>query len=136
MHVYCNFPITSLDKPIIYEEPVNPCVPTPCGPNSQCRTQNNAAVCTCLPSYIGRTPNCRPECTVNSDCPSNVACINQKCKNPCAGSCGLNADCMVSSHIPLCTCRHGFIGDPFTGCYEKPQCKIHPYRKRKRIENF
>lgn len=112
-----------LAPPIVYEEPVNPCVPSPCGPNSQCRTQNLLAVCSCLPSYIGRSPNCRPECAVNSDCPSNLACINQKCKNPCIGSCGSNAECTVSSHVPQCSCIAGFIGDPFRSCYEKPKSK-------------
>jgi hypothetical protein len=121
------FLLVHLGKPVVYEEPVNPCVPTPCGPNSQCRTQNNLSVCSCLPSYIGRAPNCRPECTVNSDCPSNLGCINQKCTNPCIGSCGLNAECIVSSHIPLCTCLNGFSGDPFKGCYEKPQSKTHQH---------
>lgn len=110
-------------KPLIIED-TNPCVPTPCGPNSQCRNQNQLAVCSCLPSYVGRAPNCRPECTVNSDCPSNLACINQKCANPCIGSCGLNAECTVTSHVPLCTCNHGYIGDPFTSCRPQPQCKL------------
>lgn len=104
-------------------QPENPCIPSPCGPNSQCRTQNGIGICSCLLNYVGRSPNCRPECTVNSDCASNLACINMKCKNPCVGSCGLNAECSVTSHVPLCTCRQGFKGDPFTGCYEKPQCK-------------
>lgn len=112
-----------IEKPIVYEEPINPCVPTPCGPNSQCRSQNNAAVCSCFPNYIGRAPNCRPECMVSSDCTSSLACINQKCKNPCEGSCGLNTECKVSSHIPLCTCRQGYVGEPFNGCKEKTQCK-------------
>lgn len=103
---------------------MNPCTPSPCGVNSQCREINNQAVCSCLPSYIGRSPNCRPECTVNSDCLPNLACINQKCQNPCLGSCGNNAECSVVSHIPLCTCRNGYKGDPFSGCYEKPQCKL------------
>ena len=75
---------------------------------------------------MGRAPNCRPECTVNSDCPSNLACVNQKCKNPCISSCGLNAECTVTSHIPLCTCMMGFIGDPFTSCRQKPECKHIP----------
>jgi len=113
-----------LDDPVVYEEPSNPCIPNPCGPNSMCRTQDKSAVCTCLPSYIGRPTNCRPECIVNSDCPSSLACINQKCKNPCEGSCGFNTVCMVTSHIPLCTCTAGFIGDPFNGCQEKPNRKI------------
>lgn len=114
-----------IEKPDIleYEEPINPCVPTPCGPNSQCRTHQRLPVCSCLPSYVGRAPNCRPECTVNSDCPSRLACINEKCKDPCAGSCGYNTDCNVVSHSPMCTCKIGFIGNPFSECHEKPQCK-------------
>nr|1OIG_A Chain A, Dumpy, isoform Y len=24
----------------------------------------------------------RPECVLNSDCPSNQACVNQKCRDP------------------------------------------------------
>lgn len=67
------------------------CRPSPCGSFSQCREINSQAVCTCLPGYIGSPPTCRPECTVNSDCPSNEACVNDKCKNPCDGTCGVNA---------------------------------------------
>lgn len=115
-------PYLERPEPVVHDE--NPCIPTPCGPNSQCRSQNNLGVCTCLPNYIGRPPSCRPECTVNSDCASNLACINEKCKNPCRGSCGYNTDCQVISHQPQCTCHPGFIGDPFSGCREKPQCKI------------
>jgi hypothetical protein len=114
-----------VDKtPVVYEEPINPCIPSPCGPNSQCRSQNHVAVCSCLPFYVGRSPNCRPECTVNTDCPSNLGCINMKCQNPCIGSCGLKAECSVTNHIPLCHCINGFVGDPFILCSEKPQCKI------------
>jgi hypothetical protein len=119
----CMFYVIIIDKPVVYEEPINPCIPSPCGPNSQCRTQNNLAVCSCLPSYVGRSPNCRPECTVNSDCSSNLACINQKCQNPCTGSCGINAECSVANHVPLCTCITGLTGDPFVRCYDKPQRK-------------
>lgn len=46
-----------------------------------------------------------------------------KCQDPCAGSCGANAECQVASHVPLCSCGQGFTGDPFRGCYEKPQSK-------------
>lgn len=114
-----------IEKPdiLVYEEPLNPCVPTPCGPNSQCRTQNSLAICSCLPSYVGRAPNCRPECTVNSDCPSRLACINENCKDPCSGSCGYNTECHVVSHSPMCTCKIGYIGNPFSECHERPQCK-------------
>lgn len=114
-----------LERPIEFDpEPVNPCIPSPCGPNSQCHSDanSNLAVCSCLPSFIGRSPNCRPECTVNSDCPSNLGCMNQKCVNPCIGSCGLNANCMVSSHVPICTCFDGYSGDPFVQCQQN-NCK-------------
>ncbi|KAL1451865.1 hypothetical protein WDU94_006201 [Cyamophila willieti] len=101
-------------------EPVNPCYPSPCGPYSQCRDIGGSPSCSCLPSYIGVPPNCRPECVMNSECPSHEACINEKCQDPCPGSCGYNADCKVINHTPICTCPQGYIGDAFSGCYPKP----------------
>ena len=58
--------------------PVNPCLPDPCGPFSQCRDQGGVAACSCLPGYIGVPPNCRPECVLHSECPSNLAWIREK----------------------------------------------------------
>lgn len=105
-------------------EPLNPCYPSPCGPNSQCRANNDQEICTCLPNYVGRAPNCRPECIMNHECPHNLACINQKCQNPCASaSCGLNADCQVVNHLPMCTCFPGYSGDPFRSCSDQPTSK-------------
>lgn len=97
----------------------NPCEPTPCGPNSQCRQVNMQAVCSCLPNYIGSPPKCRPQCVVNSECDISKACINQKCDDPCPNTCGLRAHCLVKSHNPICTCPVGMTGDPFTQCYSK-----------------
>jgi hypothetical protein len=94
----------------------NPCVPSPCGPNSQCRAVGNTPACSCLPNYVGRAPNCRPECTISAECASNLACQNEHCRDPCPGSCGVQATCVVVKHAPLCTCQPGFTGDPFTGC--------------------
>lgn len=103
------------------ETPLNPCHPSPCGPNSQCREVNQQAVCSCLPNYIGSPPGCRPECTVSSECAQNKACVNQKCSDPCPGTCGLNADCQVINHSPICSCRSKFTGDPFTRCVPIPR---------------
>lgn len=100
----------------ILREPENPCVPSPCGPFSQCRDVNSQPVCSCVQNYIGRPPNCRPECSINSECSPNLACINERCKDPCPGSCGFNALCSVRSHSPVCTCMTGYTGDPFSGC--------------------
>lgn len=94
----------------------NPCVPSPCGPNSQCRVIGNQGACSCLPNYVGRPPTCRPECTINAECPSNKACRNERCVDPCIGYCGENAICSVVKHNPVCTCNTGYEGDPLTRC--------------------
>lgn len=93
-----------------------PCNPSPCGPYSQCRAVNGQAVCSCVPGYVGSPPACRPECTVNSDCGRNEACSNQKCRDPCPGSCGVGARCEVVNHNPICSCPPRYTGDPFTRC--------------------
>lgn len=102
---------------------LNPCTPSPCGPNSQCRVVGETPVCSCLPNYVGRSPNCRPECTINSECPANQACINERCGDPCPGACGLYAQCTVTNHRPICTCPLGYTGDPFSNCIEIRQSK-------------
>lgn len=98
----------------------NPCEPNPCGPNSSCRVINDLPACTCLKDYIGRAPNCRPECTINSECSSNMSCQKNRCVNPCRGSCGPFTLCRVVSHNPVCTCQQNYIGDPFSGCSLAP----------------
>lgn len=103
----------------------NPCVPSPCGPNSECRVNGDQPSCTCVPNYMGSPPNCRPECVVNTDCPSHLACITEKCRDPCPGSCGFNAECRVQNHIPICSCPPDFTGDSFTECTRKPPPKQH-----------
>lgn len=46
----------------------------------------------------------------------NRACIRQKCQDPCPGTCGLEALCSITNHIPICTCPHGTTGDAFRQC--------------------
>lgn len=96
-----------------------PCNPSPCGPNSQCRVVNDHAVCSCLEDHIGSPPRCRPECVVSTDCNQDMTCINQKCKDPCPGTCGLNARCHVVNHNPICSCPPGQTGDPFVRCVKE-----------------
>lgn len=86
------------------------------GPNSKCQVVNNQAQCGCQDEMIGTAPNCRPECIRNSDCPSNLACNNQKCKDPCPGVCGANTHCRVVGHNPVCSCKESYTGDPFRNC--------------------
>lgn len=105
------------------EPPTNPCVPNPCGPNSICNLSQDgkSPTCTCQPSFEGSPPQCRRECTASDECPSNKACINFKCKDPCPGSCGSNTQCAVRLHSPMCSCIDGYTGDPFTSCHPTPQ---------------
>ena len=97
-------------------EPVNPCFPSPCGPYSECRVLNGGAACSCKPTYIGAPPQCRPECVVNAECANHLACIQEKCVDPCPGKCGINAQCSVRNHDPKCTCLPGYNGDPYSRC--------------------
>lgn len=111
----CNT-IQSTVEPVHDVVPANPCHPSPCGPNSQCKPIGDTPSCSCLPDFTGSPPNCRPECVTSSECASHLACINQKCKDPCPGLCGANAECRVISHTPTCLCSVGYTGDPFTQC--------------------
>lgn len=103
--------------------PSDPCTPTPCGPNSQCQVVAGQPACSCLPRYIGRPPNCRPECSISAECPGYLTCLNERCVDPCPGSCGPGATCRQVNHNAICTCPAGLTGDPFTGC--SPQRKNH-----------
>lgn len=98
--------------------PTNPCNPTPCGPNSRCRAINGQGVCSCIEGYLGSPPTCRPECVVSTDCLQNRACSNQKCVDPCLGTCGVNANCQVVNHSPICSCPAKYTGNPFVYCSE------------------
>lgn len=118
--VYTNFKLKSIllfSNFLVLEQPKgNPCVPSPCGPYSNCRVVNDHAVCSCQTNYIGTPPSCRPECTVSSECPQNKACINNKCQDPCPGTCGINARCQIVNHNPICSCPENYVGDPFVRC--------------------
>lgn len=97
---------------------LNPCEPSPCGANALCQVRGESPACSCLPNFVGIPPNCRPECLINPECASQLACVNQKCRDPCLGSCGQHATCSVINHNPVCSCIAGFTGDPFAGCSE------------------
>lgn len=115
---YTGDPFFGCTKEILNAEiEITPCSPSPCGSNAICKEKQNAGSCTCIEGYLGNPyEGCRPECVVNTDCPSNKACVNNKCKDPCPGSCGSNALCQIVNHLPLCTCLSGYTGDPFQYC--------------------
>jgi hypothetical protein len=114
-------PFVRCQYQVIQQTPTDPCQPSPCGPNAQCRVVGDQASCSCLPQMVGNPPYCKPECISNSECSSQLSCINQKCKDPCPNLCGQNADCRVVSHTPMCYCLAGYTGDPFGYCSEVRQ---------------
>lgn len=117
---YFYISVEIIEIPHITERPPS-CTPSPCGPNSKCQLIGGQPACSCLPDHVGSPPNCKPECSLSSECPSELACINQKCKDPCPGSCGAEARCHVLNHVAVCTCNDGYLGDPFIQCSPIPQ---------------
>lgn len=105
--------------------PVDPCNPSPCGSNANCKVFGTQATCECLPEYHGNPfVGCRPECVSNSECSRNLACINYKCKDPCIGTCGVEAICNVFNHVPTCSCPEGTTGDAFKYCSIVPRVPV------------
>lgn len=97
-----------------------PCTPSPCGSNAVCRQQNNAGACTCSSGYFGNPyEGCRPECVVNTDCPQSKICQQNRCQDPCPGTCAIFAECNVVNHMPICNCLPGYTGNPFQNCILK-----------------
>lgn len=61
-------------------------------------------------------------------------CVQNKCRDPCPGMCGQNAECAVVNHQPFCTCRTGFTGDPFSFCSLDSKFKLY-YCKGFQVRN-
>lgn len=89
-----------------------------------CVRTGDTPACSCQPGYIGSPPNCRPECTISAECPAALACVAQRCKDPCEHACGPGAVCSVVDHRATCACEVGLQGDPFQGC-ARSQGKVY-----------
>ena len=103
---------------------VNPCsLQESCGERAFCHAENHRAVCRCPAGYNGRPEtSCKPNeepkvgCRSNTECQLSESCVNERCVNPC--NCGNNADCFVSNHYPVCTCKPGYSGNAQFGCFK------------------
>ena len=80
-----------------------------------------------------------PECRVDADCPSRMACINEECQNPCrvANPCSPSQECIVIDTLPIrtvsCVCPQGSVsgsnGECRTvevrpECYDDNDCRV------------
>ena len=63
-----------------------------------------------------------PECRVDADCPSKLACIRQKCQNPCVigNPCSSSQTCVVTDSLPsrsvACQCPDRQVAGPNGEC--------------------
>lgn len=116
--------ITCLPRPVTsVTVQSDPCTPSPCGPYSQCRSVSGNPACACAENAQGSPPNCRLMCVQSSECQNDLACIQNKCADPCPGSCGVGATCSVVRHVPVCTCPQGMTGDPSYFCSPQPTAR-------------
>ena len=68
-------------------------------------------------SFLAKVP-VEPECRIDENCPSQHACINERCQNPCRvnNPCIAGQECVVQDTLPTrtiaCICPDGFlVGD-------------------------
>lgn len=128
---------------------IDPCLQRPgiCAPNAECRVVQHRPVCVCAEGFTGNPQvQCFQGnpffshfqfaktktviflslvgCRSDSDCPSNEACVNRQCKDPCVfETCGTNALCRVNLHRPQCFCPERHEGDPYRAC-RQPECLV------------
>jgi len=103
---------------------VDACVPSPCGPNTECSINSvGAAVCRCLPGMFPKPDTitgCGPQCTQDYECKSNERCFQNKCQGACVGDpCGVNTECEALNHRAVCRCYRGYTGDPLIQCTQQ-----------------
>jgi hypothetical protein len=116
----------------------NPCTELkPCKPSARCSILDTipvrTMVCSCPESYIPdengeckSIPLVKIGCSHDDECSNSESCINGQCRNPC--NCGLNAECTVQKHRPICSCINGYEGNPnlecrSIGCTSDSECE-------------
>lgn len=114
------------EKACINQKCENPCEQQPCITKEICRAYNHKAECSCPPGTIsglyGACMQLDAVCRDDSDCPSQTACINSECINPCNATqpCGVNAECKVLDTVPvrtmICVCIEGYQGNAAVQC--------------------
>ena len=73
--------------------------------------------------------SCTVGCKDDEDCAGSVACVNERCIDPCIvnNPCGENARCSYINGLYECQCEIGYKGDPYDGCanvecFDNSQC--------------
>lgn len=112
----------------IEERCVDPCKTLePCDRPSRCEVVPSlplrTMICICPDGYVSSgSGTCKPTepvrdiggCISDSECPSDKACVNGICRDPC--NCGPDAECRIKDHKPVCSCLQGYYGNPEIEC--------------------
>lgn len=125
------------DKRCLNEKCINPCVyGKKCAARAECIARDHDAFCKCPQGFVGNPEvNCalepKLECSQDSDCsPNNLACINNKCQNPCdeLKPCSQPAKCQVIPSTPVrtmvCICPDGYISSGNGACRPIESIKV------------
>lgn len=57
-------------------------------------------------------------CQLTSECGQDEICLAGQCINPChqENACGMNSECLMSTHVKQCACPVGFTGNAAVEC--------------------
>lgn len=104
--------------------------PDACADSAECYAVRHRAECRCRPGTAGDpSVGCSPVgCRADSDCPSDRACENAKCVEPCTSSpCSAPAECRVVEHEAHCVCPPGHRATD-AGCArdDERECRADP----------
>ena len=121
------------DKACYNSHCISPCsIQNPCQAPAECTVIGHEVDCSCPPGFEGsKGTSCTKVqigCRSDSECPSQTACINRECINPCsvADPCGRNAKCQVLDTLPVrtmvCVCITGYQGNAAIECTPVATC--------------
>ena len=89
----------------------------------RCRQECSGSV-PCPQGHLCQAGSCLPGCLLDADCGDQEVCRDGSCQDPCTtASCAASAECVVSSHRPVCTCPQGLQGNPKLEC-RRVECRV------------
>lgn len=115
-----------------------------CRGNKRCEVSHHRPTCVCKGGFVVNERGeiaCAPEiseCSRNDQCPSNRACIENVCQNPCTAlkqsPCPPEKGCDVLNHKPVCICLKN-CNPSLSICLRDNGCPAHQACRAFRCED-